>query len=816
MNLLNFLSKFISSSTSSTSLNLQQSIIDHIPNYYIFWKDTHSVYLGCNAALADALGIKSSADIVGKTDFDLLISREEGEKYRADDKEIMNSRKPKLNIEEHQTLPNGKKIVLLTSKVPLIDAEDNVYGILGICSDITEQKNAENKLIKASSEATQLRSSIVDHIPNYFIFWKDKDSIYLGCNAAYAQTAGVNSPNSIIGKSDYDLPWSKKESDAYRADDKLVMESKQAKLNIIEPQTLANGKKIVLLTSKVPLINSQGDVYGILGIYSDITEQKENEQKLIEANLKLELALQSKSEFVRNISHDIRTPLSGIQQTARMISDGKISEEDVPEYAFHILEASNQLMELFNQIISVSKKEHFDFEDHIVKFDVYKLLKGLKETYEVVAKHKGLTLEIEHTKDVPHYLLGKHERLHRIFLNLLGNALKFTKKGSVKLLVEKAKEENQNIILRFSIIDTGIGIPEDKHAHIFEPFSRLQPSYQGEYEGVGLGLHLVKEYIEKMDGEIYVESEEGHGSIFTCIIPFKRPILENNNDIVEAEYTHQIPIKEKKVKSSAKTKEKNIDSSTKNSNGPLYPVLLVEDNALAQHMGQLILKGMPTNYQVDVASSGEEALELTLKKAYQLIYIDIGLPKMDGTETVRQIRANSKNPSQHAFIVALTAHADDETAKQALASGMQHVLIKPLTPEKAQQIQIALIRSQTSKESSTVIDFNLWLTRVGQSEEMLEETFHMLAKQFLIDRPIIVKTYEAHDLPALQAITHKMKGALGYCGLPRLESAIKGIELAAKQGNQQEVGKWYTEVIEALDEAEKEYQKWAETHPQVN
>jgi len=669
--------------------------------------------------------------------------------------------------------------------------------------DITSVANS-------STIAKQIQNSIIDHLPNHFIFWKDRNSVFLGCNRAFALSANLNSSADIIGKTDYDLPWSKEDSDSYIADDRQVMESKQAKLNIEEPQTFPDGKKIILLTSKVPLYDEQGEVYGVLAIYFDITQQKMNELQLIETNQKLEKLSKVKSEFVRNISHDIRTPLAGIQQTVRAMADGQIPEEELPEHALAAWEASNKLMELFDQIIDVSKKEHFDFEDRIAKFDLYKLLLGLGKTYEVVAKHKGLRLEIEYSEQVPHYLLGKHLRLHRILMNLLGNALKFTEKGSVKLLVEKSQETNEKeVVLRFSVIDTGIGISEEKHAAIFEPFSRLNPSFQAQYPGSGLGLHVVKDYIKKMDGEIYVESEEGEGSMFTCVLPFVRPILDNDNDVVETEY---IQVVAAEITQPKERFNKNKSAPIENNSTVKYRVLLVEDDKVAQNMGTLLLRS--NGYQVDLAKSGDDALELTSKNPYDLIYMDIGLGTgIDGIETTQRIRANKQNPNQHTFITALTAHGDEIIAKQCLDAGMQHVLSKPLSNEKIQQIHTILAKPGETNEKQTVIDFELWISRLAGQEHMLEEIFHMLAKEFEITRLAMIKAYETHDLPTLKAVTHKMKGALGYCGLPRLETAMRAIEGAAKEGDEQEVNKWYQETLDALDEAAQIYKEWAVEHP---
>lgn len=523
-----------------------------------------------------------------------------------------------------------------------------------------------------SNIAKLLQDSIIDHIPNHYIFWKDRNSVYLGCNTALALSVGLKSSAEIVGKTDFDLPTTKEESEFYRKIDKEVMESGQSRLNIEEPQTLSDGTKRILLTSKVPLFNDNDEVYGVLAIYSDITQQKLVEQNLIEANKKLEQAIQVKSEFIRNISHDIRTPLSGIQQATQMIAEGKIPEIEIKEYANSAWEASKKLMDLFNQIIDATKKEDFAFEDRVIKFDLHKLIEDLDKTYQIVARSKDVTLDINCANDVPQYLLGMNLRLHRILMNLLGNALKFTEKGKVKLHIAKMRDIDDKVILKFSIIDTGIGIPEDQFGTIFEKFTKLKTSFQGHYTGYGLGLFVVKEYVEIMQGEIYVDSKPGQGTTFSCILPFKKPLLDNEQNVVQTEYPTDTQLL---MHTPA---ELNISSKEtveiQNTTDKKFRVLLVEDDRLMQTVGIAMLKSIE-NYVLNLAKSGEEAIELTTKTHYDVVYMDIGLPGINGIEAVKQIRENSKNRNQNTFITALTAHADEEIAKQCLDAGMQQVLI---------------------------------------------------------------------------------------------------------------------------------------------
>jgi len=677
---------------------------------------------------------------------------------------------------------------------------------------IKKLQSATNSHIKrkeSEEKTTKLfQDSLIDHLPNHYIFWKDRNSVYLGCNKALAAALGFKSSTEIIGKTDFDLPTTKEESEAYRADDCQVMRSKIPKSNIEEPQTLADGKKRILSTSKVPLFDEKGKVYGVLAIYSDITHQKLIEQDLLETNKKLEQTLKAKSEFVRNISHDIRTPLSGIQQATHLIAQGETAKEDIAEYAFAAWEASNELMALLNQIIDVSNKEAFDFEDKSVKFDLYQLVDALNKTYQAIAQNKGISLTINYSPKVPQYLIGKNMRLHRILLNLLGNALKFTEHGKVKLEIKATQQSKEKVTLQFSVIDTGIGIPKEKFGEIFEKFTRLHPSYQGQYPGCGLGLHVVKEYVEKLRGEIYVKSEIGHGSVFTCLVTFKCPRVADERPITETKYEDffQAPL------ITTKKPTVTIPPSLEETGQAKYHILLVEDDPLMQTMGIAILKKM-NHYRIDLAKSGEEALELTTTIPYDAIYLDIGLPGIDGIATAQKIRNNSKNLNQNTFIAALTAHSDEEIVSQCLSAGMQQTLIKPLTSEKIHQVHAQLDKLQPINANKSVIDWALWLTRLNHNYALAEESFHMLIEELFLKDQNLAAAYQTQDWSELKSMAHQIRGMLAYCGLPRLEKAISALESAARQNNLKKIHALYPDFTIALEEAQLAYQEWAKSHP---
>jgi two-component system, OmpR family, aerobic respiration control sensor histidine kinase ArcB len=448
---------------------------------------------------------------------------------------------------------------------------------------------------------------LLKQLPSY-VFWKDTDCTYLGCNDAFAQAIGFSSPEEIIGKSDFDLPVTRESSIAYQADDKEVMRTKKPKINIEEVQTFTDGRQLFLLTSKVPLLNKRGKVIGVLGVYNDITVLKNMQQTLNKSLIAAE-ASHAKSEFIANMSHDIRIPLTGIlglteglidtadntlvslQQTSSTKSIESLTEhysivnkliEVVQEDGQLVLGSADELLQLLNEILETVRLESGKISEKAESFDLRELVTHNIELMQAVARHRGLELISEIDEHIPQYFSGLRNYLDRSLVNLLGNALKFTEKGFVKLKVELQTEYDKiynlgdNIELKITVQDTGIGIPKDKFKTIFEHFSRLTPSYQGIYKGAGLGLYTVKRYIEAMGAKIDVESEVGKGTCFIIKLPLT---VSDHSDREKSSYrapkpkavpmiVPRSPAKEDKAKEVGKT-----DATTR--------ILIVEDNYVA-------------------------------------------------------------------------------------------------------------------------------------------------------------------------------------------------------------------------------------------
>lgn len=276
------------------SQRLLQLVMDNIPQA-VFWKDHNLVYLGCNQAFAEDAGLESPQDLIGMTDFDMPW-KEQAELYRADDQKVMDEGVAKLNYEEPQTGPTGEITWLRTSKIPMTDGDGNIFAVLGMYEDITAQRQAEITL----QESQRLLRLVMDNVPQA-VFWKDRNLVYLGCNQAFAEDAGLASPDQIVGKTDFDMPWTK-QAELYRIDDQKVMDDGVAKLNYEEPQSTPTGETTWLRTSKVPMADDDGKVFAVLGMYEDITARKQLEQQVQDAFERRGYQVQINTEISQEIA----------------------------------------------------------------------------------------------------------------------------------------------------------------------------------------------------------------------------------------------------------------------------------------------------------------------------------------------------------------------------------------------------------------------------------------------------------------------------------------------------------------------------------
>ncbi len=372
----------------------------------------------------------------------------------------------------------------------------------------------------------EMLSYIVTKVPG-FVFWKDAELKLIGCNDNFAQQVGLNHSDEIVGLTDYDLPWNPEQTQKFIQDDQEILQTGLPKISFEEKQQQLNGKDMFLLTSKVPLYDHD-KVYGVLGIYVDITNLKEAQQALQIERDTAETANRLKSEFILNMQHDIRTPISGIYGMTELLV-GMTVPPDIQSHLIDVAQAAKELLDYCNDILDFTYAEYGSRPLLNEPFSLKQLILSIQKMQIPAAQLKQIDLSIDYGKHTPEIILGDTYRIKRVLINLISNAIKFTLKGyvNVHVQVEKSNVNPREKVIKISVKDSGIGIPAEKVDFIYEKFSKVMPSNKGLYKGSGLGLRIVKQFIEEMNGNIVVRSELNKGTVFQVILPLKIPLSKH-------------------------------------------------------------------------------------------------------------------------------------------------------------------------------------------------------------------------------------------------------------------------------------------------
>lgn len=371
---------------------------------------------------------------------------------------------------------------------------------------------------------------------------------------------------------------------------------------------------------------------------------------------KAEVANVAKSQFLANMSHEIRTPLNGVMGMLSLMRMSNLGKKE-KEYCDVADNSAHALLELLNDILDLSKIEAGEMEIEHMSFDFEETIRAAFDLYRPRAQEKGIALRLKIPPNLPAELMGDAGRIRQIVLNLLSNAIKFTKKGSVVLRVSANDLEDGRVDLRVEVVDTGIGIPLDDQGRLFKAFSQVDSSNTRQHDGAGLGLSICRELVEMMEGEIGVESEEGVGSTFWMQSSLDRPI-SNTEPLEDA----------------APDPVQSIDPIVQD--GPRR-VLVVEDNEANREVAVMILKGF--GCEVATAGDGVECLEAYRSGEYDVIFMDCNMPRIDGYEATRRIRA-MESGGKRIPIVALTARAMQGDRERCLDAGMDSYIAKPIRP----------------------------------------------------------------------------------------------------------------------------------------
>ncbi len=580
-------------------------VMNSIPQH-IYWKDRHSVYLGCNAQGAKVAGLADPAEIVGKTDYDLPWKKEEADFFRECDARVMCTGKPELHIIEPQLQANGKEAWLDTTKVPLRDSNGQVNGILVAFEDITERRVQEEQALRQAG----LIRSLLDSIPD-IIFFKDSEGVYLGCNQEFARHVG-RSPDDIVGKTDYDL-YSKAEADVFRRHDREMLKQNSPRHNE-EWISYPDGRRVLLDTLKTPYRDAHQNLIGILGISRDITarRQADEEQARLQTQLQQAQKMESIGALAGGVAHDFNNMLGVIMGHAELGLMETDPRQPIYRRLDQILNVSRRSGDLVQQLLAFARKQ-------VIAPRVLNLNCAVEEMLNMLRRLIG---EHIHLIWRPDPLLWRVKldpsQISQILVNLCVNARNaIVDTGNITIetrtmVLDEAYctriaecTPGEYVLLSFS--DTGCGIPAESLPQIFDPFFTTREMGQG----TGLGLATVYGIVRQNQGHITVYSEPGLGTGFTIYLPRSMEVSSDEKTVADS-----IPLP-----------------------GGHETVLLVEDEPDLLEMGVMMLEKL--GYQVISAATPHDALQLASahNNRIDLLITDVIMPKMNGRELSSRLTA---------------------------------------------------------------------------------------------------------------------------------------------------------------------------------
>lgn len=502
----------------------------------------------------------------------------------------------------------------------------------------------------------------------------------------------------------------------------------------------------------------------------------------------VEAANAAKSNFLAHMSHELRTPMNSILGMTRLLCDDESLSPDHREMIKVAYRAADSLLNILNDILDISKVEAQELKLESLPFALQEVSNDIMETMMPISSSKGLRLSCAFSGDDIPYLVGDPLRVGRIMMNLIGNAVKYTEQGGVKVSIRGRKIDDSHVEVTLAVSDTGIGIAADRVGAVFDRFAQADASMTRRFGGTGLGLSITKQLVEMMGGAIGVESELGKGSVFTAVIPFEtspvRPVVARQ--VFHRDPSSFLPEEQRRPLMGAR-------------------LLLVEDHALNEaYMRKLFQREAIDNY--DFARNGAEALDLYRKNAYDAIITDCHMPEMSGYDFSRKVRESEKGTDRRIPIIAMTADAMMGSREKCFAAGMDDFVSKPIDPD---ELNLVFSRWFTLPEKKKpedggkgapagVIDLAALAQFAGEGEDIrpmigifLDQSDGMIGE--------LRATCTDGESAAWSETAHKLKGGAAMLGAKKL-AALCDRAQAMEDATAQERREISDEILSAYEE----------------
>jgi PAS domain S-box-containing protein len=759
--------------------------MEHLPNV-AFLKDSEGRTIFANRCHQEMFGVKL-ADVAGKRD-DEWLPREVAAATMAADRLVITTGSTLQLEEEIPTVLGVRHWLTFKFPVPTPSGE-RLLG--GVAVDITEQKQTEQKL----QDLLTLQRAIVESA-NVAIISTGPDGLVRNFNATAERLLGYRA-DEIIGRATPEI-WHDP-AELRRIADEIERQTGQA----IEPSGAVlrwgleaggvvehelthirkDGSTFRGALSITPLRASGEGITGYMGVIQDITERRLVEDAQRHAREEAEAANRAKSQFLANMSHEVRTPLNGVLGVTAMLLETELQAEQ-RQLAEIVLTSAESLLSIVNDILDFSKVEAGRTDLEQIDFDLPELVRSVVKLQTARANEKCLFIETEIAPDVQPRLHGDPLRLRQVLNNLLGNAIKFSDHGQIRLVVRVEREAADEVMLRFDVADCGIGVPLEKQAGIFEPFAQADVSTTRLFGGTGLGLSICRHLVELMGGCIGVQSEPGCGADFWFTASFGLGTAESASSPEVAEAPEPLP---------------------------RLRVLLAEDSAINRLVATHQLRKLGCD--VEAVDDGQQAIDATATMRFDLVLMDCQMPVLDGYAATAAIRAREAREGSYTRIIALTANAMKGEKERCLAAGMDGYLSKPFRPAELHGLIDAVMRRveqpiydlADDAALNPLVIADLRRESVDADGDHFPEYVELFCEAISEAQRDLAEA--ANDLEALRAIAHRLRGAAANFGAIRLMAICAGIEQHAAAGNLLEtvdllepLGSEISRVVAALSE----------------